>query len=180
GLDGSLTVILTSDHGEEFLEHGMLVHQQLYQETVHVPLIVVRPGGEAGRRVPTLVQTIDIAPTILELARIPLAARPHTSGRSLVPLLQGGGPAGPGREAYSEAFVARDRALFRQNGRSFQKLVVLEPRGDEAGAWISRSVSFETTEPRLRAWVESYYVPREVTVQVDGATLARRRLAVAG
>src|SRR5262249_56918561 len=60
GLADSLTVILTSDHGEEFLEHGMLVHQQLYQETVHVPLIVVRPGGEAGRRVPTLVQTIDI------------------------------------------------------------------------------------------------------------------------
>jgi arylsulfatase A-like enzyme len=174
-----VTVIVTSDHGEEFLEHGMLVHQQVYQETVHIPLIVVGAGSGQGRRVPTLVQSIDIAPTLYELARIPLAVRPRFSGRSLAPLLTGGSEAS-GREAYAEGFVSRDRALFRQAGGSFEKLVVVEPRGDEAGAWISRSVSFETDAPRLRLWVESYHRPREMTVHVGGARLATHRLAVAG
>jgi hypothetical protein len=175
-----VTVIVTSDHGEEFLEHGMLVHQQVYQETVHVPLIVVGGGAKPGRRIPELVQTIDIAPTLYELAGLPLSARPHLSGRSLAALLAGRSGA-PGREAYSEAFVSRDRALLRQQGDSLLKLVVVEPRGDEeSGAWISRSVSFDTSEPRLRLWVASYHVPREMTVEAGGARLAARPLAVEG
>ena len=67
GLDNTL-VILTSDHGEEFDEHGSMEGHQwtLYDEVLHVPLIVHLPGGvEAGRVVTTPVQLIDIPSTIL-------------------------------------------------------------------------------------------------------------------
>ncbi len=175
-----MTVIVTSDHGEEFLEHGKMVHAQVYQECVHVPLLVVGPGQREGRRVSALVQSIDIAPTLFELARIPLGARPRVSGRSLAALLAGT-PAPPTeREAYAEAFTSRDRALYRQTRDSFWKLVRREPAGAEAGTWISRSVSFEAREPRLRLWMASYREPREVGVQVDGVRLGSYRLDPAG
>jgi arylsulfatase A-like enzyme len=59
-------VIITSDHGEEFAEHGWLGHgNDLYLPSLHVPLIVVAPGNApAGTRVAGVVSTRDIAATI--------------------------------------------------------------------------------------------------------------------
>jgi arylsulfatase A-like enzyme len=63
--------VLTSDHGEEFFEHGGVLHGQTqYQEVLHVPLLVKGPGIPRGRRVSTPVSLVDIAPTVLERARI--------------------------------------------------------------------------------------------------------------
>ena len=66
-LDDTL-VIVTSDHGEEFLEHGGLVHHQtLYDEVLHVPLLVRLPGGARGGTEDRRLSThVDIVPTILE------------------------------------------------------------------------------------------------------------------
>ena len=64
-------VILFSDHGEEFLEHGGWWHgDTLYEEQIRVPLIVRLPKGEAGGDVmeKDLVGLVDIAPTICRLA----------------------------------------------------------------------------------------------------------------
>jgi len=65
-------IIVTSDHGEEFLEHGGWWHgTTLYQEQIHVPLIVKLPDQEhAGTRVPWVVRHIDIAPTIADVATV--------------------------------------------------------------------------------------------------------------
>lgn len=58
-------VILTSDHGEEFAEHGGLLHRvSLYEELVRVPLIILGTDVPAGRVEEQLVSTVDIAPTI--------------------------------------------------------------------------------------------------------------------
>jgi arylsulfatase len=179
GLSDGVTVIVTSDHGEEFLEHGKLAHTQVYQENVHVPLIVVGAGQRAGHRVASLVQSIDIAPTLYDLAQVPLAARPRYSGRSLAPLLASA-PSGPSREAYSEAYLTRDRALYRQTGDSFVKLVRREPRSDQAGAWISGSIVLEATAPRLRFWAASYHEPREVMVAGEGIPVGLHRIGTAG
>jgi arylsulfatase A-like enzyme len=69
--DSSL-IIVTSDHGEEFLEHGGWWHgSTLYDEQIRVPLLIKLPAGErAGIRVPWQVHQVDIAPTITELAGI--------------------------------------------------------------------------------------------------------------
>jgi len=83
-------VIVTSDHGEEFREHDRLQHgHALYEESVRVPLIVLAPGIGDGRVVEQPVSLLDLAPTILDLARLP--SEPHFEGRSLRPLLEADG-----------------------------------------------------------------------------------------
>jgi arylsulfatase A-like enzyme len=80
-------VILTSDHGEEFGEHGSVHHWQLYfQPNLRVPLIVRLPGGSAKSfRIARQAELIDILPTILDLVGAePLDA---AQGRSLAPTL---------------------------------------------------------------------------------------------
>jgi len=58
-------VVFTSDHGEEFLEHGHLQHgQSVHTELVHVPLVIAGPGFEAGRRVTEPVSNRHLAPTL--------------------------------------------------------------------------------------------------------------------
>lgn len=85
------TVVFTSDHGEQFGEHGGFLHRDagnggLHIESVRVPLMIRAPGIEAGRH-PDPVRIIDIAPTVLELMELP--PLPRAEGRSLVPLLRG-------------------------------------------------------------------------------------------
>ena len=59
-------VIFTADHGEELFEHGGYEHgHALWQELLHVPLVVWGPGIEPGRE-PTPVSLVDIAPTVLD------------------------------------------------------------------------------------------------------------------
>lgn len=83
------TIVLVGDHGEGLGDHGEQGHGLFaYEEALHVPLIVKQPGAEgAGRRVPDLVQQIDIVPTILDLARAPIPG--NLRGRSLTPLFSG-------------------------------------------------------------------------------------------
>jgi len=87
--------VLTSDHGEEFYEHDRITHaHSLYKELLHVPLIIRSPGKiPAGLQVTENVSTVDIAPTLLDLAGIrpQLAGDPaEFTGRSLVGALTGG------------------------------------------------------------------------------------------
>lgn len=66
-LDENTLIIITSDHGEEFLDHGQLGHgNNLYRETINVPLIVKLPYSSEKKTVEKYVNLIDIMPTILE------------------------------------------------------------------------------------------------------------------
>jgi arylsulfatase A-like enzyme len=86
----STIVVFVSDHGEEFDEHGYLSHgQSNFRSVVDVPLLVFDPRNTAshGRVVETPVMNIDIMPTILDLAGVPI---PETArGLSLVPSMTG-------------------------------------------------------------------------------------------
>jgi hypothetical protein len=104
-------VIVTADHGEEFGEHGGRYHgTTCYEEQVRVPLLVVGPGV-APRSVPSVVQTIDLLPTVLSALGIPRPAR--VRGRDLGPLLRGGASTEEPGLAYAEtddyALVARGK-----------------------------------------------------------------------
>jgi arylsulfatase A-like enzyme len=92
-------IVLTSDHGEEFAEHGGLLHRGLlYDELIHVPLILVGQNLGSGILDPRLVGSVDIAPTILGHLGLPI----------------------PSRMEGIDLFVANDtdprRALFSQYG----------------------------------------------------------------
>ncbi len=92
-------VVITADHGDEFLDHGSKGHRHtLYEELVRIPLILWRPGMiDAGRR-EEVVRIVDVAPTLLELAGLePLE---DIVGESLVGLMTGRG--GEPRAALSQ------------------------------------------------------------------------------
>src|SRR5262245_14890457 len=100
------TIVLLSDHGEGLGDHGEQQHGLfLYDESIHGPLVVEREGFTgAGRRVSSVVQQIDLVPTILELVKASVPG--NLRGRSLKPLLDGTGEV-PARPVYSEALYAR-------------------------------------------------------------------------
>jgi len=91
GLSKRSLVIVTSDHGEEFMEHGRVEHfLTTHQEMLHIPLILRGPGAPAGLRVSAPVSIVDLAPTVLSLVGAPVE---HAlDGLDLSPLLRGGDP----------------------------------------------------------------------------------------
>ncbi len=98
GLYDDTLIIITADHGEEFMEHGLLGHgKSLYDEVIRVPLIVKFPcpGPHCSPRVVTSqVELVDVFPTVMQV----LGIEPPTSlaGRSLA------GEASASRAAFSE------------------------------------------------------------------------------
>jgi arylsulfatase A-like enzyme len=85
GLSERTTVVFTSDHGDMFGDHGMLLKAGMhYEGCTRVPLLVARPGCEAAIS-RSLVGSIDLAQTLLDLAGLP--AFHGMQGTSLVPLL---------------------------------------------------------------------------------------------
>jgi len=88
GWGEDLVFVLTSDHGEEFFEHGGTSHgYSLYQELLHVPLLIHAPGLlPGGKRIRERVRSIDIYPTLLDLLGIEIPE--GLEGRSLLPLVQ--------------------------------------------------------------------------------------------
>jgi arylsulfatase A-like enzyme len=81
-------IIVTSDHGEEFGEHGMTRHGfEVWDTLVHVPLMILHPAGKP-RRIDALRSAIDLAPTILDAFGI--AAPSSFEGKSLLPEVLGG------------------------------------------------------------------------------------------
>ncbi len=79
-------VVVTSDHGEQFGEHGDFEHDDLHVENIHVPLILSLPGYDA-RRVGPPVRLVDVVPTLTEYLAV--APTGTDEGRSLMPLLRG-------------------------------------------------------------------------------------------
>jgi len=70
-------IAVVADHGEYLKEHGMLAHTPLYDEVLHVPMFIYRPGMEAAVRRSDVVSTVDLAPTLLGL----LGAKPLPGAR---------------------------------------------------------------------------------------------------
>jgi len=104
-LDGETLVIVTADHGEEFMRHGWIGHTRtLYDELLRVPFVMRLPGGPEGRVVETPVSLLDVLPTLMALAGEP--ADPAAEGRSLLPWLGAKAPAPAARELRAEVSFA--------------------------------------------------------------------------
>lgn len=109
----STVVVLTSDHGYFYGEHGLHAERRLaYEETIRIPLLVRYPAAvRAGSRPAQFALTADIAPTMLDLARAPALA---TQGASLAPVLAGRNPKWRDRfliEYYSDTVFPRIRNM---------------------------------------------------------------------
>lgn len=80
-------VIITADHGEEFMEHDYFSHKTLYEFNTHVPFVMLIPGV-TKRTIQEHVQSVDITPTILDIVGIQHAFA--FNGTSVLPLVFGG------------------------------------------------------------------------------------------
>jgi N-acetylglucosamine-6-sulfatase len=92
GVLDQTVVVFTSDHGYFYGEHGLNEERRLaYEETIRIPLLArYPPRVKAGEVASELVLSIDLAPTLLEMAGLPPA--PAMQGRSLLPLFNGNAP----------------------------------------------------------------------------------------
>jgi len=132
GLDRRTVVVLTSDHGESLLDHGLADHGYLFDDNLLVPLVLALPDGRAkGNRVPQQVRLVDVPPTLLELAK--LRVPEGMDGSSLLPLLDSN-PSAPSRPAWSYGASSNYGISLRLDNRLkyiFQNAVWEPIRGAE-------------------------------------------------
>ena len=89
GVFDNTVLLVTSDHGEAFGEHGYIWHERgVYDELVHIPLLMRLPGGAGASEIGALTQTIDVLPTVFDLCEI-ACPREGIQGTSLIPLMAG-------------------------------------------------------------------------------------------
>lgn len=129
-LDNTI-IIFSGDNGYFYGEHGLGQERRLpYEEAVRAPLLLRWPGRvKAGAKIDTLVSSVDIAPTVLDLAGVPIG--PQVQGLSFAPALTG--QKGPARQV---AFI--------------------EYNGDEVFDWVDQSTyrAVRTKRFKLIHWVQ--------------------------
>jgi arylsulfatase A-like enzyme len=133
---GGLLIVVTSDHGEPMGDHGHFWVRDLYDATLHVPLIVAPASlaHAAPRVVEEDVRLVDLAPTLLALAGAP--ALSGIDGRSLAPLVAGESEAEPREviavsEPEPDEFAGRAAAIRRAGW----KLIRMAADLDAPGRW---------------------------------------------
>jgi arylsulfatase A-like enzyme len=176
-------IVFLADHGEEFLDHGQFLHgKSVFDELIHVPLIVKFPGRrDAGRRVKPQVQLVDVLPTVLESQGLPVPEPPHIAGHPLQAVIRGTGPEPPAvSEISHRGFVAHGMRTRRDKYvRRFS------PQEDELYFDLARDPGeqqnrLEEAGPRvelLKRGVEAAMVPnpyRHHLRAVGGGTYALR------
>ncbi len=177
GLRKDTLIVLTSDHGEELGEHWDFYehNRSLFQGVLRVPLIVVDPRVEGGRRVEATVQLVDIAPTLLDLTG--QFVDEQVDGRSLAKLVRGE-PAPPPRDfAYAQS---PDNPDYFHRGNSYAYLrggskVLMYGRGDPEVFDVSEDPGEQHNLHRVDDVEQAELLARAVTLreylvdQSDGA-----------
>lgn len=174
-LDSTL-VIITSDHGEEFQEHGRLLHSQLYAECLRVPLIVIDPRLKAGHRVPEIAETVDITPTVLDLLGLLPAA--GLSGESLArSVLATERERRPSTSsAYAVAHGRRQHSLIGWAGEELYQLLREAPEVHDGHVYFGTEFRFDAPPGDARVGIVSLDQPRWLSIDVDGVVVARERV----
>src|SRR5579885_767579 len=156
-------LVVSADHGEEFFDHGHKGHMRtLFEEMIHVPLVIRFPGRvPAGRRLDAVFASIHLMPTILGLLGLP--APPLAPARDLSAMLRGS-PVPQDLWAFAELEHGRERPLYavRTGQRKYvgeigeQAPVLVEDLATDAGeqhptpadpgerhafaAWVERAI----------------------------------------
>jgi len=122
-LTDDTVVIFTSDHGDMFGDHGLMLKGNMhYQGCVNVPLVIARPGAEPARTT-ALAGSIDLAPTILELTGCP--SFHGMQGRSLTPILDD-----PAAEVRRSVLIEEDEMFdLLRTGRPMRLRTIITDAG---------------------------------------------------
>jgi arylsulfatase A-like enzyme len=191
GIADRTLVILSADHGEEFFEHRGCDHgQTLYDEVLHIPLLMRHPSlVPPGQRIETQVRQVDIMPTVLAALEIPIPA--GTVGHSLLPLVHGAGPdralVGGFLSNTEQAVVIRQRgmkyvyspgrsALRQRQKQETEELydLVADPE-ERTNLALSGHPRLEHFRRKAKRWIEAPKPAPAPEVQFDERTMARLR-----
>lgn len=154
-------IVLTSDHGEEFYEHGSIGHgQSLHAELIDVPLLFKPPAAwkaTAGRTVDVVAELRSITPTLLQAAGAPRLE--GVEARSLVPWIVGPPPAEPPSpfavaESRDHVVVRTEtwKLIARRDGRDLELYDLTADPGETADLTREKRRELE----RLRRFLESW------------------------
>jgi arylsulfatase A-like enzyme len=153
GLHDRTYLIVTSDHGEAFGEHGRDFHATtMYQEMIHIPLLIEGPGI-APRRIARHVTLIDVGPTVLSL--FGRATPASFMGESLQPFLRGENPT-PSRPLATDGGRALRAMLFDERW----KAIVDMRRGTEEVYDLQQDSGERLNlaeRPEVRPYVDTVY-----------------------
>jgi len=185
GLYQNTLIIVTADHGEAFGERNLVEHAlgSVYQEHVHVPLLIKYPGESHAETSDALVSQVDLMPTILDLAGCPLP-----------PGLQGLSLRSPNTSAvvyseaipltYLQAWNARFRAARRAAIAGVWKLIkpdsgrtelynMAEDPGETHDLYRAGDPNAAALEARLAAWTAAFPKPLEQPRKLDKGSVDR-------
>lgn len=195
-LESRAAVVLTSDHGEMLGEHDLAGHAFLYDENLMVPLVMSFPDRRgAGRVLDEQVRSIDVMPTLLEIADVAPAS--NLDGSSLLPLVdRGAGPDDAPRAAWSYAasgthglslrvsnrvkFILRNNVVpplyameelydLRQDPREAVNLAATAPEAERLRTQAERVLEERTAGVRVR-FSNAGSSPIEGTLHGEGIT----------
>jgi arylsulfatase A-like enzyme len=171
-------IVLTSDHGEEFGEHGSVGWHghTLYEELLRVPLIVKLPGdAHAGTRVSSSVRSLDIAPTILDLVGVPI---PETFQGVSLRSLWSPGSASEDRPALSELDATPPSVSYRQRPWKLEGVRLFNLEADPLESRDVASAEVPRVE-ELRQAVQEWWAllppPPTNAVELENSTLEQLR-----
>jgi len=156
-------IIITSDHGEEFFEHGNFTHgKSLYDEQLKVPLIIHMPG-KTHKTINEIANQVDILPTILSLLEIPIPK--NIDGIDLL-----NNKRTPNLASYAELSI--NQLTISSIRTSKYKLIegVTFPfdRKKKNHRWFKERALIETNDDSLELVIKSFYKNRKVRVLSDG------------
>jgi arylsulfatase A-like enzyme len=184
-------VILTADHGEEFFEHRGCDHgQTLYDEVLHIPLVLRHPSViPSEQRVEAQVREVDVMPTVLEALEMPIP--PGIAGRSLLPLVRGDGRSRPlmggflsnteqavvirhhgMKYVYSPNRTALRQRLKQENEELYD--LVADP-GERQNLVLSGHPRLEEFRRKAKRWTGGPKPPATIEAHFDERTTARLR-----
>lgn len=181
--DEPIVLALVADHGEEFFEHGQKGHfRNLYEESVHVPFILVAPGLAGGTVRDAVVGLDDVAPTLLGLLGLP--ALGEATGRDLSAYLRGG-PAPPGAKLLTlhqqSALRGSDWKVILNHQTGFATYYDLEADPDEQQPLAVRTAAperlrmLEAAEAAAAAHAERLAWSEATDAELDPALRERLR-----
>jgi len=161
GLYDKTIIVITADHGEAFGEHGIYGHgYPLYEEFIHIPLIIKMPYAKNGKRMKGLAQSIDIMPTLLELVGI---EKPHqTQGKSLVSFINAKKDSSPNEYIFSQGSIeklirSRDWKLYTGCGYGKPENIKIlfnlsSDPGERHNVYSRNRIIAEELESELKRW----------------------------
>ncbi len=168
GLYENTMLLITSDHGEEFMERGTMAYHghTLYNELLSVPLIIKFPYAQwAGQKIQNPVALTDLMPTVLNYLKIPVP--PHCQGRSLLAYLQGTTKRDQQRQIFSERIAIRDDprvdiAVQTSSEKYTQRLDahhqyfnLADDPGEQNDLWESHTKNASVLAKRIQEYISS-------------------------